>query len=158
MAESINETITDRNARNFDKEYEELNKQIEHIKVGSQTLMLILEYVIEFVEKIENVKGNKKKGIALLLIKRVVENADLEDEDRALCMAMINNGIVGDTIDLVINAVNGKLDLEDVIETGSKCCVFILLNLFREQQRNKRLNKRRERNNRLKGSVVSNNV
>ena len=78
MAESINETITDRNARNFDKEYEELNKQIEHIKVGSQTLMLILEYVIEFVEKIENVKGNKKKGIALLLIKRVVENAELE--------------------------------------------------------------------------------
>lgn len=157
MTEIINETITDRNTRNFDREYEELNQNIQHIKVGSQTLMLILEYVIEFVEKIENIKGNKKKAIALLLIKRVVENADLEDEDRALCMAMINNGIIGDTIDLVINAVNGKLDLDEVIETGSKCCIFILLDLFRKQ-RNKRLNKKKQQNNRLKGSVVSNNV
>ena len=74
----------------YDKEYNEFMKKIEHIKVASQTLMLVLEYVIEVVEKIENLKGNKKKGLAILLIKRVVENSEMDDEDRKLCMAMIN--------------------------------------------------------------------
>tara|TARA_Y100000389_G_scaffold77467_1_gene74219 strand:+ start:51 stop:488 length:438 start_codon:yes stop_codon:yes gene_type:complete len=122
----------------YDKEYNELMKKIEHIKVASQTLMLVLEYVIEVVEKIENLKGNKKKGLAILLIKRVVENSEMDDEDRKLCMIMINNGVVGDTIDLVINAVNGKLDFDDVIETGSRCCMFALLQFLKSNASNKR--------------------
>lgn len=129
------------NINNYDKEYAELMKKIEHIKVGSQTIMLVLEYVIEVVEKIENLKGNKKKGLAILLIKKVVENSDMDEEDRKLCMAMINNGIVGDTIDLVINAVNGKLDFDDVVETGSRCCMFALLKVL---QTNNRTNKRQK--------------
>ena len=129
------------NINNYDKEYAELMKKIEHIKVASQTLMLVLEYVIEVVEKIENLKGNKKKGLAILLIKKVVENSDMDEEDRKLCMTMINNGIVGDTIDLVINAVNGKLDFDDVVETGSRCCMFALLKVL---QTNNRTNKRQK--------------
>ena len=129
------------NINNYDREYAELMKKIEHIKVGSQTIMLVLEYVIEVVEKIENLKGNKKKGLAILLIKKVVENSDMDEEDRKLCMAMINNGIVGDTIDLVINAVNGKLDFDDVVETGSRCCMFALLKVL---QTNNRTNKRQK--------------
>tara|TARA_Y100000389_G_scaffold27434_1_gene23545 strand:+ start:2235 stop:2663 length:429 start_codon:yes stop_codon:yes gene_type:complete len=129
------------NINNYDREYDELMKKIEHIKVGSQTIMLVLEYVIEVVEKIENLKGNKKKGLAILLIKKVVENADMDEEDRKLCMAMINNGVVGDTIDLVINAVNGKLDFDDVVETGSRCCMFALLKVL---QTNNRTNKRQK--------------
>ena len=122
----------------YDKEYNELMKKIEHSKVASQTLMLVLEYVIEVVEKIENLKGNKKKGLAILLIKRVVENSEMDDEDRKLCITMINNGVVGDAIDLVINAVNGKLDFDDVIETGSRCCIFALLKFLQSNSSNKR--------------------
>tara|TARA_B110000305_G_C19431523_1_gene636482 strand:+ start:793 stop:1215 length:423 start_codon:yes stop_codon:yes gene_type:complete len=125
------------NINNYDKEYNELMKRIQHIKVTSQTLMLVLEYVIEIVEKIDNLKGNKKKGLAILLIKKVVDNSDMDEEDRKLCITMINNGIVGDTIDLVINAVNGKLDFSDVIETGSRCCMFVL---FKFLQDNNKLN------------------
>ena len=49
----------------------------------------------------------------------------MDEEDRKLCMTMINNGIVGDTIDLVINAVNGKLDFDDVVETGSNAVCLL---------------------------------
>ena len=51
---------------------------------------------------------------------------------------MINNGVVGDAIDLVINAVNGKLDFDDVIETGSRCCIFALLKFLQSNSSNKR--------------------
>tara|TARA_B100000900_G_C20548266_1_gene703573 strand:- start:117 stop:554 length:438 start_codon:yes stop_codon:yes gene_type:complete len=130
------------NMNNYDKEYNDLMLKIQHIKVSSQNLMLVLEYVIEIVEKIKNLKGNKKKGLAILLIKKVVENSEMDEEDRKLCMAMINNGIVGDTIDLVINAVNGKLDFDDVIETGNKCCLFLVFKFLQNNTRNKRKRQR----------------
>ena len=87
--------------------------------------MIILEYVLDIVEHVEGIKGNKKKTLAILLITKVVENATLDEDDKNLCMAMIDNGVIGDTIDLVVNAHNGKLDFGDVVETGSKCCFFI---------------------------------
>lgn len=122
---------------NYDKEYQELEKKIQHIKVGAKTLMIILEYVLDIVEHVEGIRGNKKKTLAILLITKVVENATLDEDDKKLCMAMIDNGVIGDTIDLVVNAHNGKLDFGDVVETGSKCCFFILLKMLSDRKGNR---------------------
>tara|TARA_Y100000816_G_C26066238_1_gene560385 strand:+ start:479 stop:889 length:411 start_codon:yes stop_codon:yes gene_type:complete len=122
---------------NYDKEYQELEKKIQHIKVGAKTLMIILEYVLDIVEHVEGIKGNKKKTLAILLITKVVENATLDEDDKNLCMTMIDNGVIGDTIDLVVNAHNGKLDFGDVVETGSKCCFFILLKMLSDRKDNR---------------------
>ena len=108
----------------YTNQYNELMEKIKHIKVTSQSLMLILEYVIEIVEKIENLKGNKKKALAVQLIHLVVLNSNMEDTDRALCIIMIDSGIIGETIDIVINAINGKLDMSSAISTGQNCCIF----------------------------------
>ena len=126
---------------NYDKEYQELEKKIQHIKVGAKTLMIILEYVLDIVEHVEGIKGNKKKTLAILLITKVVENATLDEDDKKLCMAMIDNGVIGDTIDLVVNAHNGKLDFGDVVETGSKCCFFILLKMLSDRKENRQKNR-----------------
>lgn len=122
---------------NYDKEYQELEKKIQHIKVGAKTLMIILEYVLDIVEHVEGIRGNKKKTLAILLITKVVENATLDEDDKKLCMAMIDNGVIGDTIDLVVNAHNGKLNFGDVVETGSKCCFFILLKMLSDRKDNR---------------------
>jgi len=126
---------------NYDKEYQELEKKTHHIKVGAKTLMIILEYVLDIVEHVEGIKGNKKKTLAILLITKVVENATLDEDDKKLCMAMIDNGVIGDTIDLVVNAHNGKLDFGDVVETGSKCCFFILLKMLSDRKENRQKNR-----------------
>jgi len=126
---------------NYDKEYQELENKIQHIKVGVKTLMIILEYVLDIVEHVEEIKGNKKKTLAILLITKVIENATLDENDRKLCMVMIDSGVIGDTIDLVINAHNGKLYLGDVVEKSSKCCMFILLKMLSDRKYN-RQNKR----------------
>jgi len=126
---------------NYDKEYQELEKKIQHIKVGAKTLMIILEYVLDIVEHVEGIKGNKKKTLAILLITKVVENATLDEDDKKLCMAMIDNGVIGDTIDLVVNAHNGKLDFGDVVDTGSKCCFFILLKMLSDRKDNRQKNR-----------------
>ena len=63
---------------------QELEKKIQHIKVGAKTLMIILEYVLDIVEHVEGIKGNKKKTLAILLITKVVENATLDEDDKNL--------------------------------------------------------------------------
>jgi hypothetical protein len=61
----------------YEKEYELLINKIQHIQVGVKTLMIVLEYVIDIVENVKEIKGNKKKILAIRLISRVVENANL---------------------------------------------------------------------------------
>ena len=118
---------TDYEIRTFDKEYEVLVNRIQHIQVGVKTLMVILEYVIDIVESIKEIRGNKKKTLAIRFITQIVNSAELDEYDNQLCMAMIDNGVIGDTIDLVINAHNGKLNYNKTLKTGSKCCFFIIL-------------------------------
>lgn len=110
--------------------YNELIKKIDHIKITSDNLILILEYVIELVEKVQDIKGNKKKALAIILIKEVVEHSNMEDNEKELCMNMINNGIIGNTIDLVINAANGKLDISQVIQETTNCCLIPCFRYF----------------------------
>lgn len=123
----------------YEKEYELLINKIQHIQVGVKTLMIVLEYVLDIVENVKEIKGNKKKVLAIRLITRVVENANLDEYDKQLCMAMIDSGIIGDTIDLVINAHNGKLNYNSSVTTGTKCCFFIMLKAlsYNKKQRNK---------------------
>lgn len=121
--------------KNFQKEYNELIENIRHIEVNSKNLILILEYVIDVVEKIEGVKGNKKKALAILFITKLVEESGLNETDKKMCNDMIKDGIIGDTIDLVINAANGKLDINQVIDTGSKCCFFFLKRGSKEKRK-----------------------
>ena len=56
-------------------------------------------------------------------------------------LIMVDNGIIGDTIDLVINAVNGKLDFASAITTGKKWCMFAFLKIL--SMRSKKKNKNR---------------
>jgi|TARA_B110000114_G_C14891356_1_gene316886 hypothetical protein len=124
---------------NFDNEYKELVQNIKHIEVGLKTLIIILEYVLDIVERVVNIKGNKKKTLAILLITKLIDDSNLEYHDRQNCITMIETGLVGDTIDLVVNAHNGKLDFDSVVETSRKCCFFAFLKLMleRREKRNK---------------------
>jgi len=120
--------------KSFNKEYQILISKIKHINVDVKTLVIILEYVLDIVENIEGIKGNKKKNIAILLISKVVENANLEKDNQKLCNIMIEEGVIGDTIDLVINAHNGKLDFGQLVETGSNCCITFLKKKKKKQR------------------------
>jgi hypothetical protein len=120
--------------------YNELKKKIDHVKITSNNLILILEYIIELVEKVQDIKGNKKKVLAIILIKEVIEHSNMEENEKELCMNMINNGIIGNTIDLVINAANGKLDISQVIEETTNCCFIPCIRYFQLNRQSRKKN------------------
>ena len=65
--------------QNFKELTNKLNENISHIKVSSKTIITILEYILEIVE-LSEVKGPKKKVLALTLLTNVIENANLEKQ------------------------------------------------------------------------------
>ena len=58
--------------KSFNKEYQILISKIKHINVNVKTLVIILEYVLDIVENIEGIKGNKKKNIAIIVVSRLL--------------------------------------------------------------------------------------
>ena len=126
--------------KKFNEITEELKEKIEHIKVSPKTIITILEYIIEIVE-LSEVKGQKKKVLALTLLTNVINDADLDDAERELCMTLIDNGTVSDTIDLVISASRGNLDINAVIDTGTKCCTYFFFNYLSKKRTPKKTKK-----------------
>lgn len=132
--------------KNVEESKQLLNDRIVHIKVSAKTLITILQYVIEVVE-LSEARGPQKKVLALSLLTNVVDDAGLDDDEKKLCMDMIENGTLGDTIDLVVSASRGKLDLNSVAKTGALCCITFLLNSLQSFLQNSVEKTKKRRNN-----------
>ena len=82
--------------------------------------MLTVRYVMEIVEG-KPVKGEVQKKLALAILARLVEDSAMEDGDKDLCRDMIRSGIVGNTIDLVVDASRGNLNINQAANVTVGC-------------------------------------
>ena len=97
-----------RNTIILDDILQKLNRRIEHLEVSINDIIPILQHILEIVEE-TILKGPQKKGLAISLLKQVINNSDLKKEDKEECYIVINNGIISDTIDLVISASKNNI-------------------------------------------------
>jgi len=106
---------------NFDDIFETLQKRLYPIKISSTNLITIVQCCLEVVE-LSNKKGPEKKNLVICLIEKLLEVTELDNDDYSFCKDLIKNGTLSDTIDLVISASRGSLNLNNTIETTSGCC------------------------------------
>jgi hypothetical protein len=86
--------------------------------------------------------GNEQKELAIVLVKRLICDAGMEGQDFALCVALVDDGVIGSAIDLVIDATKGRLAVNvDRGSTGDCCTGF----LTRTRQRRRERRQRRRR-------------
>lgn len=90
----------------------ELKKKIENTEISVDNLIKILQVVLEVVESTK-VKGPQKKVYAISLLKQIVSEADIDKSEKDNCNILINNGIISNTIDLVITASKKKTKLNN---------------------------------------------
>ena len=96
-----------------------LKEKVSNISLRASTLHLIIKYVMEQVEHTP-LKGSEQKELALKLIKALI--IDLTDrEDEALLLQLLENGAIGNMIDLIVDATRGKLDINTLAQVGSGC-------------------------------------
>lgn len=86
-----------------------------------QSVMSLVRLAMEIVEA-QPVKGAKQRDIAVKAIQRFVEESTLSDSLKLQVHTMVQNGSLADTIDLVVAATKGQLDINH-----AKSCITVVL-------------------------------
>lgn len=94
-------------------------------EINISNIMTIVQVTMEAVE-LTKVKGEKQKDLAVKLIQKIIEDAPISDDKEKFLLDMLKEGVIGSTIDLVVAASKGELDINSVKEVAVGCCGFLI--------------------------------
>lgn len=114
----------------FDSCLAKLNEPINEIGITPDTIVLVVKYAMEVVE-LTNLKGVAQKEMTLRLTRKIVDDSPLDDEKKKICISLIENGTLSQTIDLVVDASKGRLQInkKTAVRIGS-CCFQTISNFL----------------------------
>ena len=115
-----------------DKVFEKLEEQAKSVGVKRETLAVLLRFIMEAVEETP-VKGPEQKDYAIRLLRGLIETQAVEPERSALLDA-IDSGAVAGTIDLIVAATRGELNINQVAEVATSC-VPCCISLFSKKSK-----------------------
>ena len=109
---------------------EEFIKQVKEndISIKPDTIMRLIRIAMVIVEQSKESGVNKKKFVIELLKEIFLNNAEISPEHKLEVFHLIENGVVSDSIDLVVDASKGKFDLNklgNVAEEVAKSCFTV---------------------------------
>ena len=111
----------------FDTSLKKLNSALasKGIEINSKTITTVIKISMEIVEA-TSLKGEEQKKLVEKLVRKVVKDAPIADEKEKLLLNMIDEGVVGDVVDLVVAATRGEIDVNAVEQVAVGCCLSIL--------------------------------
>jgi pentose-5-phosphate-3-epimerase len=117
----------------FEKQFEDFLSQVKtkisqvNISVTPHTIMTIVRYIMEVVES-SKLPGDEKKIAVNRLLRQIIKESNMHYEDKKICENLIDNGVVGDTIELIISASKGEINInvKQAISIGGQCCLAIM--------------------------------
>jgi hypothetical protein len=102
------------------------------IALSPSTVMQVLRIAMEAVEG-SPIKGEEQKELAVKIILELAEGAELPDEHKFLIKSLAEGGLINDTIDLVIEATKGELDINKAKNIAKGCFARFLRAFIREE-------------------------
>jgi len=96
--------------------------KVANLQVSPQTIVLLLQFAMEAVEA-SMLHGLEKKNAVVLLVRKLVMDAPMDDSIETLLLEMIDDGIMGHIIDITVAASKGKLHLNASLEAGKIAAV-----------------------------------
>lgn len=119
----------------FDHCFKQLNSKIDSmgIVINTKNITIVIKLAMEIVEA-SALKGDKQKKLVEKIVRKIVVEAPITDDKEFLLLNMIDEGIVGDVIDLVVSASKGELDI-NVAEKAAVGCCLAILKTSRDSQR-----------------------
>lgn len=112
------------NSSQFAVSLHKLKENIGDMEINAQTVIKVLQFAMEVVEATQ-VKGPAQRELAIKLVRQIVVDAPISDEKEKLLLDMIDQGILLHTIELVIDASKGKLDINTVVTVAASCCKLL---------------------------------
>jgi hypothetical protein len=102
-----------------------LKEKIAGIEVNAETIISVLKFAMEIVET-TTLKGKAQNEMVNKLVKQVVKEAPIADDKEKLLLDMIDNGILTQTIDLVVDASKGEVNVNSAAKVAVGCCWSIM--------------------------------
>ena len=99
--------------------------QVENL---NETLIIkIVVLVMELVEDTE-IKGKSQKELVLYVVNEIINESTLKDEEKKLYTSILHSENTNNTIDLIVDASKGILNLNKVKKTAFGCLLSCLKN------------------------------
>lgn len=123
------------------------------VALSPSTVMQVLRLAMEAVEGAP-IKGEEQKQLAIDIILQIATAANLPDEHMFLIKNLVDGGIVGDTIELIVDATRGNLDINKAKAVASGCFMRLFRAFCRktteeEKQKKAELKAEREKQKKL---------
>ena len=112
-----------------------LKKKLANVSIKPNTIHLVIKYIMELVEETP-IKGVEQKEFALKVMRELFKDLT-EGEDELVLLKLLDDGSISNIIDLVVDATNGKLNVNTVIETSVGCLTTCLPYLTRKSKNHK---------------------
>ena len=93
--------------------------------ITADTVISVLKLSMECAESTD-LKGAEKKDLAIKLVRQVIIDAPISDEKEKLLLDMVDNNVLHNMVDLVIDASQGKLNIDSVAQVASGCCALVM--------------------------------
>ena len=95
--------------------------------------------------------GEEKKQLVLKMLRKYVDESNMSDDEKELCNSLITNGTLSETINIIIAAARGELDIKDTTELGFTVAERLLLYLLKKlrERRKKKMDKKNSKLNKI---------
>jgi hypothetical protein len=101
-----------------------IQQRTQTIAITPNTIQNIIVIVMEEVEK-TSVKGSNQKILVLCVIKFLIDSIPDSNPDKKLLLAMYENDVMSNTIEIIISATKGEININQVMSCFAKCASFI---------------------------------
>ena len=105
----------------FDSSLGQLKERSKNIEINGQTIMIVVKYSMEIIELTE-LKGTEQKEMAIKLVKKLVEDINLDENVKKIINGIVESGALSVTIDLIIDASKGNLNINLKKKLKTFCC------------------------------------
>lgn len=111
-------------AVSFDECYNKLTHAISSrgLEINLKSIVSIIKLAMEIVESTQ-VKGKEQKVLVEKIVRKIVVKSPISDAKEKLLLDMIDEGIVGNVIELVVSASKGEINLNAIKDISEDCCV-----------------------------------
>jgi hypothetical protein len=106
----------------YDDARKELDALVSDMTINAATIMRVLKFAMEIVEATQ-LKGDEQRKLCIKLVKDVIVAAPLGGKEEQLLLDMIDNGVLDNTVELVVDATQGKLDINAAVGVAQGCCL-----------------------------------
>ena len=85
------------------------------------------------------------------MLRKYVDESNMSDDEKELCNSLITDGTLSETINIIIAAARGELDIKDTTELGFTVAERLLLYLLKKlrERRKKKMDKKNSKLNKI---------